>query len=66
MFFRVDRVETDFAVDDMEEVDEDEEEEESAEEDEEEDSDAEADDGVAKGEDGAKELPQATDKDADE
>lgn len=47
----------------MEEVDEDEEEEES---DEDEDEDEDEDDGVAKGEDGAKELPEATDKDADE
>ena len=51
----------------MEEVDEDEEEEESAEEDEDEERDSdEEDDGVAKGEDGAAKLPEATDKDADE
>jgi len=49
----------------MEEVDEDEEEEESDDDGEEQEGD-DADDGVAEGEDGAKELPKATDKDADE
>ena len=51
----------------MEEVDEDEEEEESDEaEEDKDDEDEDEDDGVAKGEDGATALPEATNKDADE